>query len=172
MPCSTSWRSLRLLVIDVGQVQARKFVLARHRFLEEAAFGAAFDDPVVERAVILELQRADRMRDVLDRVRQRVREIVHRVDAPGVAGAVVVRVADAVDRRVAQVHVGRGHVDLGAHDVHAVGEFAGLHAAEQVQRFGRRTVAERRVDAGLGKVAAVGGHVGGGSGCRHTRGRC
>ena len=47
------------------------------------------DEPVVERAVVLELERADRVGDALDRVRLAVRPVVHRVDAPGVAGAVV-----------------------------------------------------------------------------------
>ena len=97
--------------------------------------------------MILELQRADRVRDVFERVRDRVRVIVHRIDAPFVAGAVMVGVTDAVDRRVAQVHVGRGHVDLRAQDVLAIGEFAGLHAAEQVQDSapdGRGTASCRR----------------------------
>jgi hypothetical protein len=48
-----------------------------------------FDHPVVERAVHLELQRAQRVGDALERVLQRVREVVHGIDAPGVAGAVV-----------------------------------------------------------------------------------
>ena len=40
--------------------------------------------------MVLELERAERVRDALDRVRQRMRVVVHRVDAPRVAGAVVV----------------------------------------------------------------------------------
>ena len=84
--------------------------------------------PVVERPVVLELERAERVRDALDGVRQRVRVVVHRVDAPGVAGAVMLGVADAVQHRVAQVDVRRRHVDLGAQHVRAVGELAGAHA--------------------------------------------
>jgi hypothetical protein len=74
----------------------------------------------------------------------------------------VVGVADAVDGRVAHIHVRRGHrvfADLGAQDVLAVGVFAGLHVAEQLQRFFARTVAERRVGARRAEVAAVGRHV-------------
>jgi hypothetical protein len=52
-----------------------------------------------------------------------------------------VRVADAVDRRVAQVDVGRGHVDLRAQHVGAVGKFAGAHLAEQVEVLLRAAVA-------------------------------
>ncbi len=90
------------------------------------------------------------------RVRQRVRVVVHRIDAPRVAGAVVVGVADAVQHRIAQVDVGRGHVDLGAQHVGAVGELAGAHAAEQVEVLLDAAVAVRAVGAGLGERAAVG----------------
>jgi hypothetical protein len=68
-------------------------------------------------------------------------------------------VADAVDGRVAQVDVGRGHVDLGAQDVGAVGELAGLHALEQIQVLGDAAVAVGAVLARLGQRAAVGAHL-------------
>ncbi len=61
--------------------------------------------PVVQRAVILELERAQRMRDAFDRVGHAVRVVVHRIDRPGVAGVLVRDLADAVDRRIAQVDV-------------------------------------------------------------------
>ena len=64
------------------------------------------EEPVVERPVVLELERAERVRDALDRVGLAVGAVVHRVDAPGVAGAVVGGVQDAVQHRVAQVQVG------------------------------------------------------------------
>ncbi len=88
--------------------------------------------------------------------------VVHRVDAPGVAGAHVVGVADPVDGRVAHRHVRRGHrvfADLGAHDVLAILVLAGAHIAEDRQRFLGRAVAERRILADLAEIAAVGGHV-------------
>ena len=47
------------------------------------------------------------------------------------------------------------HVDLGAQHARAVGEFAGAHAAEQVEVFLDGAVAERAVLAGLGQRAAV-----------------
>ena len=72
------------------------------------------EEPVVERAMIFEFQRAQRgMGNPLDGIRQTVREVVHRVDAPVVAGPVVRDAANAVDGRVPHIHVGRGHVDLG-----------------------------------------------------------
>jgi hypothetical protein len=102
------------------------------------------------------------MGDRLQRVRQRVRVVVHRVDAPVVARAVVVRMADAVQGRVAVGHVRRGHRvlrHLRAQDVLAVLVLAGLHVAEQLQRFLDRAIAERRIGARRAEVAAVLRHV-------------
>ena len=69
------------------------------------------------------------------------------------------RRADAVDRRVAQVDVAAGHVDLRAQRARAVGEFAGAHAPEQVEVLVDAAIAERRVAAGLGQRAAVFAHL-------------
>ena len=99
------------------------------------------------------------MRDALDRVGLPVGKVVHRVDAPLVAGAVVVGVEDAVHHRVAQVDVGRGHVDLGAQRARALGELARAHALEQVQVLLHRAVAVGAVLARLGQRAAVLAHL-------------
>jgi hypothetical protein len=93
------------------------------------------------------------------RVGNAVRVVVHRVDAPGIAGADVVRPLDAVDHRIAQVDVGRGHVDLGAQGLAAVGELARLHAPEQVEILLDRAVAEGAVAPLLGQRAAVLAHL-------------
>ena len=72
-----------------------------------------------------------------------------------VAGAVVRRVPDPVQHRIAHVHVLRLEVDLAAQHVRALGELAGAHALEQVQALRDRAVA---VGAGLAllvEVAAV-----------------
>ena len=63
--------------------------------------------------------------------------------------------ADAVDGGVAHHDVGGSHVDLGAQDVLAVFELAGLHAAEEVEALFGGAVAPRGGDAGLGEGAAV-----------------
>ena len=134
----------------VGEVQARELDLprlARHR---QVVHG-----PVVERAVILELERAERVRDVLDRVGDGVRVVVHRVDAPRVAGAVVGGVPDAVEDRVAQVDVRRRHVDLRAQHLRAVLELALPHPLEQVEALLDRAVAPRALAARLGERPAV-----------------
>ena len=92
-----------------------------------------FEDPVVELAVVLELQGAERVGDPFQRVRQRMGEVVHGIDGPGVAGVVVGDVTDAVDHGIAHLHVGGGHVDPGAQHVGAVGELPVPHAGEKVQ---------------------------------------
>ena len=88
-------------------------------------------------------------------VRERVGVVVHRVDAPRVTGPVMAGVPDAIQDRVAQVDVGRRHVDPGAQHVRAVGELAGAHAPEQVEVLVDAAAPVRRVDAGLGQRATM-----------------
>ena len=72
--------------------------------------------------MVLELERAERVRNLLDRVGLAVREIVHRIDAPVIAGAMMSRMQDAIHDRVAHVEVSGRHVDLGAKHFAAVWE--------------------------------------------------
>ncbi len=152
----------------VGEVQAGELDLTRQRPLEELCFDILFQEPLVEGAVVLELQGADGVRDGLEGVRYAVGVVVHGVEAPGVARAVVVGPADAVHERIAQVHVAAGHVDLRAQDLRAIRELARLHAAEEVQILLGAPVSVRAVlprhmevaavlaDLGLGQVADIG----------------
>jgi len=95
------------------------------------------------------------MGDALDRVRLPVRPVVHGVDAPRVARARMLGVQDAIHDRIAQVHIGRGHVDLGAQHARAIGKLAVFHALEQVQVLLDRAIAVRAVLARLGQRPAV-----------------
>ncbi len=140
----------------VRQVQAGELDLAR---LVDAQ---RFDEPVVQRPVVLELQGADRVRDALERVGLAVRPVVHRIDAPLVAGAVMARMQDAVHHGVAQVDVGRRHVDLRPEHPRAVGELAGAHPHEEVEVLFDAAVAERAVLARRRPRAAVGADLLGG----------
>ena len=112
------------------------------------------DEPVVERTVDVELKRADAVGDMLNAVTLAVGVVVHRVDAPLVARAVVVGMEDAVHDGVAEHHVGVRHVDLGAQHLAAVGELACTHAAEQVEVLLDRAVAVGAVLARRGHRAA------------------
>ena len=113
------------------------------------------DEPVVKRPVVLKFERAHRVRDMLDRIRLAVRVVVHRIDAPPAAGAVMVCVQDPVHHRVAHIEIGRGHVDFGAQHTRAVGELALAHALEQVKILVDRTVAIGAFCARLGQRAAM-----------------
>jgi hypothetical protein len=73
----------------VGEVEAGELDLARNR--AGRTIGQAVQQPVVEGALVLELEGADGVGDVLERVLDGVGEGVHRVDAPPVAGAVAWR---------------------------------------------------------------------------------
>ncbi len=149
--------------------QLQQLALAHHRvvqvqageldLLRVAGDGQVVQHPVVERPMVLELQRADGVGDPLQGVGDGVGVVVHRVDAPAVAGAVVALAADAVEDGVAHVHVGRGHVDLGAQHVGAVGELPGAHALEQVEAFLGRALAAGAVDAAFGQRAPVFAHL-------------
>ena len=109
------------------------------------------DQPVVERAVVGEFERAERMRHPLDRVGLAVREIVGGVDAPGVAGARVARLEDPVEHRVAQVDVAGRHVDPGTQHAGALVELARPHPPQEIEVFLGRSVAKGAFPAGLGE---------------------
>ena len=81
--------------------------------------------------------------------------IVHGIDAPGVAGAVVALMLDAVQDRVPHIQVGRGHVDLGPEGPGPVGKLAGPHPLKQVQVLRHRPVAKGAVGARLRQGAPV-----------------
>ena len=120
---------------------------------------AVLHHPVIQGAVDFVFQRAHGVADALQRVANGVGEVVHGIDTPLAAGAPVLLVQDAVHGRVAHDDIGRSHVDLCAQGILALGEFAGLHAAEQVKGFLPGAVAPGAVFAGLGQGAAVGAHL-------------
>ena len=108
--------------------------------------------------MVFKLNRAHRMRDALERVLNRMREIVKRIDAPLIPLPVVRRVQDAVNGRVAQVHIRAGHIDFRAQRTVAVGELAGLHPLKQRQIFLHAAVSVGAFHARLGQRAARSAH--------------
>ena len=112
-------------------------------------------EPVVQRAVNFKLQCADGVGDAFDGVTLAVGVVVHRVDAPLVAGAVVVTVEDTVHDGIAHVHVGGGHAGFGAQHLAPIGELAGFHAAKEVEVLFHGAVAVRALGAGFGGYAAA-----------------
>ena len=156
----------------VVQVAARELVLAGPRIPGTERLSAAalrpryavdaggsgtrvLDEPVVERAIVLELERAKGVRDPLDGVGLAVRPVVEGVDRPRIARPVVVCVPDAVHQRVAQLHVRRGEVDPGAEHVRSIVELPGPHAPEEVEVLLRRALPVRAGPAGFSHGPAV-----------------
>ena len=134
----------------VGHVQAGELTL-----LGELGAKNVLDDPVVQRAVVLELEAAHAVGDALDGVLDGVGKIVHRVDAPLIALTVMLGVLDTVDGRVTHIHVGAGEVDFSAEGLFALLELACTHPAEEVEVLFRGAVAPRRGTGGLACVAAA-----------------
>ena len=114
--------------------------------------------PVVEGTVGLEFQRAQGVGDALQRILNGVGEVVHGVDAPLVAGAVMMHVLDAVNGRIAHIEVAAGQIDLGPQRHGTVGELALAHALKQVEGLldGAVTVG---ADGGGVHIAPVGAHL-------------
>ena len=113
----------------VVQVQPGHLVLMGPGLLE----AHLLQQPVVDLPVVLELQRADGVGDVLEGVGETVGEVVEGVDAPRIAPAIVLGVTDPVEDRVPHDHVGMSHVDLGPEDEGPVLELPGLHPPEEVE---------------------------------------
>ena len=123
----------------VSQIKPCKFILMRPgpRHFD------GIENPFVKRPVHFEFQSANRMCNPLDVITQRMRPIVHRVNAPFVASPMMRGVPDAVEHRIAQPHVGRAHVDLRSQRARAIREFARFHAREEIEVFFDRTIAKR-----------------------------
>ncbi len=112
------------------------------------------NEPVVERTVDIEFKRANGMGDPFNRVALSVRKVIHRVDAPFVAGAVVGGILDPVQNGVAHQHVRRSHVDLRPQHLLPFGIFPGFHFAEQPQILLNGSVPVRTFNArGLHRTA-------------------
>ena len=143
----------------IQEIQPCKFILLRQRTLQKARLRQALDHPVIERPVVLELERAKRMRDALQRVGNAVRVVVERIDAPFVAGAVMRDVAYAVDRRVAQIDVRACQIDLESQNVRAIRKLALLHPPEEIEIFFHRAVAKATGAARFGERAPKMAHL-------------
>ncbi len=147
VPLIHQLQELALAHDRIGEVEAGELILAglkRHR--------AVVHGPVVQDPVVLVLHGADGMGDALQGVGQGMGVIVHGIDAPGVAGAVMALVLDAVQDRVPQIQVGGGHVDLGPEGPGAVRKLPGPHPLKQVQVLCHGPVAVRAVLPGSVRV--------------------
>ena len=93
------------------------------------------ENPIIEGPVHFELEGANRVRDPFDVIAERVRPIVHRINAPFVAGAMMRRVPDPIKHRIAQPDIRGVHVDLCAQRARAIRRLARFHSRKQIQIF-------------------------------------
>ncbi len=91
--------------------------------------------PVIQWAVVLKFESADRMRDPLHGIRKAMGEIVHRVDAPLVACPVVCCPQNAVYDRITHIQVAGCHVNLCPKHMRSVFKLACAHPLKQVKVF-------------------------------------
>jgi hypothetical protein len=108
-----------------------------------------FDEVVVEGPVHLEFEGTKGVSDAFEEVGLSVSEVVHGVDVPGGAGAVMRSFDDAIDDGVTEVHIGGGHVDFGTQRHGTFVELAVVHTDEEVKGLVCRSFAERRGSTGL-----------------------
>ncbi len=134
----------------VAHIEAGKFDLPGTLALDEL-----FQHPIVEGPVIFEFEGTDRMGNPFDIVGKTMGEIVHGVDDPVRAGAVVARPLDAVDDRVPHDDVRRGHIDFCTEHAASIGELARPHARKEVQVLLDRPRPVRTLLAGIGKGPAI-----------------
>ena len=97
---------------DVAHVEPCKFVLMRQGGCQLVKLVQTVQRPVVKRTLVFKLERADTVSDAFERVFDRMGKGVHRVDAPLVACAVVGGMPDPVQDGVAQIDIGRRHLNF------------------------------------------------------------
>ena len=114
-----------------------------------AVHGEFVQNPVVQWAMILETEVAQGMGNAFQGIRNAVRIVIHRIDAPLVTGLVVGRIANPVDRWIPHVDIGRGHVDFQPENVLTFLELAIAHAAKQFKILINRSVTIGAVLAGF-----------------------
>ena len=79
-----------------------------------------------------ELECAKRVRDALQIVALSVCEVIHGIGIPLIARADVRDIQHAIDERVAEEHVGVGHINLGSQHECSRFALAAIHELEQL----------------------------------------
>ncbi len=133
-----------------SEIQSGEFDLLRTMW--SVGFG---NDPIVEGAVILKLQGADRVRDSFDGIRQGVCKVIRGIDAPCGPCPIVSGVSDPIEDRVPQIDVWGAHIDFGAQDMGSIGKLSGSHAGKEIHILVGGSVPIRTVSAWFSERAAV-----------------
>ena len=82
-----------------------------------------------------EFQRANRVCDALNIIAQRVRPVVHWINTPFVAGAMMGCVPDAIEHRITHPDVCGVSLDFCPQRARAIGKFPCFHSRKQIEIF-------------------------------------
>ena len=105
--------------------------------------------------MVLELKCTDTVGNSLNRILNRMCEIVHRIDAPLIACIMVCHMSHSVDYRVSHIHIGRRHIYSGSEDLGSILIFALLHLLKELQILFNTSVPAGVVLTGLCQGTAV-----------------
>lgn len=137
----------------VGQIHPSKLHLSRMVDAQRLA------EPIVKGSVVFEFESANRVSDPFNRIALAVCPIVHRVYAPSVTGSMVMSVHDSIKDGVAEIEVGRRHIDLRPQGFGSVGEFPLFHSSKEVKVFFNRAITIRAFATWLRQRSSVLSHL-------------
>ena len=134
----------------IGQIHFCELNLARRIFISDFSH-----HPVIQRTVILKLQRTQGMGNSLNRILDGMGKIVHRVDAPFISCIVMRNVSHPVKNRISHIDIRGRHIYFCAEHTAAVLEFSCAHLLEQFQVFLYAAVTVRAVLSWFRQSSAV-----------------
>mmetsp|Transcript_8861 Transcript_8861/g.15579 ORF Transcript_8861/g.15579 Transcript_8861/m.15579 type:complete len:218 (-) Transcript_8861:351-1004(-) len=108
--------------------------------------------------MILKLQRAQRMRNPLDRISNRMGKVIHGINTPFISGSLMRFVFNTINHRIAEVEIGRGHVYLGTEGVRSIGKATRAHLFEELEIFFSGSIAVWTFLSWLGQCASILSH--------------
>ena len=121
----------------IGKVEPCELILVAGENTE------LLNEPIVQGAVNIKFEGTNRVCNPLDGVALTVCVVVHGVDTPLVAGAMVLGVENTVEDGVAEEHIGVGHVNLGTQHLLAVGILTLLHLLKELEVLLHRAISPR-----------------------------
>ena len=94
------------------EIESRKLDLLGKWTLKVPQGQQFFVYPVVQGAMIFKFECTDRVGNIFKGVGNTMRKVVTGVNGPGVSGAVMLSVFDAIRYRVSQIDIGACHINL------------------------------------------------------------
>ena len=115
-------------------------------------------EPVVKRAVISKFQSAEGVGNLFNWIRQAMGKVIHRVDGPFAAGAVMTCFQNSINSRITHVQIWRRHIDFCSQNVASFWKFAVTHPCKKVEIFLHWPLPVRTVFTWFGESAPEPSH--------------